>query len=471
LVERTSRWSRWLRVAAKRVGVILLIVAAATGGGAVLLYIVSHIPTPPPPAAVSDAVRTGEERIREIPGVNTVTIHTNADLKDGGPLDQPEAWLARIVVSLEPRLTDAPAVTQHVVAAAEEIGLTVATSGTLQIPPDTSGAEVSITFTGSNVPTAESESVLDLAMKLRQMSLAISVSVDAGSAMSIVTIASPAGLPEAVTATAALTQEDPERAGIVEISASGRENQNYASIWVGPDTAPPTVELLDAVARFSDDPTVSWVEFDAARDPSGAERTEPWRPHLRIKANSPDDLSAITASLTSIEVDFTGAGAPRPSFSAFALSDTDPHSVEVEGYLGLPVGSSEPDDALPGVDIVDPVQEEAAVQKGLALVNSVLQEAASTTRTGDTGNTIIVECDADAGRQVTGRVLLPVTDQIRSQEQTFAVIVESWEARGFVRSDRALGTDLFSGDGLQLSIRGTSEGISISATSTCSGRP
>lgn len=73
--------------------------------------------------------------------------------------------------------------------------------------------------------------------------------------------------------------------------------------------------------------------------------------------------------------------------------------------------------------------------------------------------------------KVTGSVLLPVSGQGLSQKNIFTEIAKAWEAQGFVRSDRALGTDIYTGDSLQLHIRGTSEGVSISATSACSGLP
>lgn len=73
--------------------------------------------------------------------------------------------------------------------------------------------------------------------------------------------------------------------------------------------------------------------------------------------------------------------------------------------------------------------------------------------------------------KVTGSVLLPVSGQSLSQEEIFTEIAKAEEAQGFVRSDRALGTDIYIGDSLQLHIRGTSEGVSMSATSACSGLP
>jgi hypothetical protein len=66
-----------------------------------------------------------------------------------------------------------------------------------------------------------------------------------------------------------------------------------------------------------------------------------------------------------------------------------------------------------------------------------------------------------------------VFDYVDSADDTYDAITESWEADGYTRSDQAMGTSIYSPitvqPVVQASIRGTSEGIRITAMAACTG--
>jgi len=77
----------------------------------------------------------------------------------------------------------------------------------------------------------------------------------------------------------------------------------------------------------------------------------------------------------------------------------------------------------------------------------------------------------DDSPQVQREVLLPVFDFTNSAEPAYAAVMESWEAVGYIHSEQATGTAIFTPQGKQpmeqATVRGTSDGIRISAMAAC----
>jgi len=79
----------------------------------------------------------------------------------------------------------------------------------------------------------------------------------------------------------------------------------------------------------------------------------------------------------------------------------------------------------------------------------------------------------DTLSQLQGTLLLPVFDYVDSADDAYDAITASWEADGYTSSDQAMGTAIYSPitdqPVVQASIRGTSEGIRVTAMTACAG--
>jgi len=199
-----------------------------------------------------------------------------------------------------------------------------------------------------------------------------------------------------------------------------------------------------------------------------------------------EDRAGVAAALAATPDEAADAGtAPRVRFSVRA-----PYSAEAEaeadegitGWLGLPLGSPEPDD-LPDEPSPEPPPAEASPPPPPVLVDVTAQEAgvrafleaaAVTTGVPAEATTVATQCeDGSAGTQATGSVLIPIFTVMDEPQPPFDAITRSWTEAGFVPGGRAMGRDYWTaGDGradgvASASIRGTSEGLSLSAESVC----
>ncbi|MDA3804610.1 hypothetical protein PED38_07365 [Clavibacter sp. CT19] len=237
----------------------------------------------------------------------------------------------------------------------------------------------------------------------------------------------------------------------------------------------PAPGVLDLLDRIDARPDVS--ELSATLGSAAS------RGGVFVESEDPAGVAAVLAA-TPDEAADAGA-APRLDFLVRAPysagRDTGP-SADLTGWLGLPLGSPEPDDLpdpyvtstpaapatpAPPYDLVDVSEQEAGVR-------AFLEAAAATTGVPAEVTTVATQCEDGAeGTQATGSVLIPIFTAMDEPQPPFDAITRSWTDAGFVPAGRAMGRDYWTaGDGradgvASASIRGASDGLHLSAESVC----
>jgi hypothetical protein len=247
------------------------------------------------------------------------------------------------------------------------------------------------------------------------------------------------------------------------------------TLSVGVTATEPGPALLSAIDGLAGRRDVSSLSS------SPGQRME--RGEVRVEA---DDVARAAAVLAATFDEAADAGSrPRTAFTVrtpYAPDRSSDDEREIQGWVGLPLGSPEPAD-LPQPEVpevpVDPPRPEAPP----ALVDVAAQEAgvrafleAAVTSAGvpaEVTSEAMTCADGSAATQAAGHVLIPVFTVMDDAQVPFDAITRSWTDAGFARSDRAMGRDYWSaGEGradgvISASIRGTADGLSISAESVC----
>ncbi|WP_043673746.1 hypothetical protein [Clavibacter michiganensis] len=223
----------------------------------------------------------------------------------------------------------------------------------------------------------------------------------------------------------------------------------------GPGTA-----LLGALDALDADPAVASL-VSAAQGLDGGRAT--------IRVSSADPLAVATA-LAATPDEAADAGTARRT--TFSVSATD-GSGTTTGWLGLPLGSSEPDDedALipPDNQLATPVDVTAEA----AAIRAFLESSVTATGVPAEVTTTSRQCTDEPGTQAEASVVVPVFTVMDDADEPFAAVIRVWSDAGLRQVDRAMGRDLWApGDGgpvglASASIRGTADGLSLSATSVC----
>lgn len=440
-----------------------------------------------PPPEVTAAIDTATEAIRQSAGVAEVTADIYpVDLKDGGPLTNPDAWTASITVEAEASGVDVRALAGSV-GQNVAVGI-VSTRAVLRIPGENGDADAQLTFTplphGSTVIT-EPDEMADAALALRELGGARSVTVFDHGDPAVVRVDSAdrwAGLTEALRA---LPGFGLDALSAVTLHTVG-DGPARGDSWLTIDTESPQVAFVRFLGELSTDGAVFSVSFtgiDTRLDASAQ------RPALRVQVSTATQVTTVAGMLTALEdADTTVRGVPRATFEV-ATRTTDPDLTRT-GYLGLPLGSAEPDDRVsdipdaapldpdaapldPGaapLDSLDPAAAAAQLEGDRALVSALLDAAGDAAGIRGPATVTIGPCGDGANEQVHGSVIIPIFEIADSADEAFDAITTAWERRGITKSDRAMGTDFYTAadDSLDtLSIRGGTAGISITVTTPC----
>ncbi|KFF59506.1 hypothetical protein JF66_10800 [Cryobacterium sp. MLB-32] len=181
---------------------------------------------------------------------------------------------------------------------------------------------------------------------------------------------------------------------------------------------------------------------------------------VTVEAESSSGRSAgsVTVTATPDSEDAGGSGVPH----AAVPDTTAPDHETPDGGAG----------DSPVVVSLDPAAADAQLQSDLARVTALLNEAGDTAGIRGVATVAITACETGVGEQVSGRVLLPIFEIVDSPMAPFDAVVESWKRRGFIATDRAMGTDLYTQQDRSDSVRsitigGTSEGLYLVAESVC----
>jgi len=222
----------------------------------------------------------------------------------------------------------------------------------------------------------------------------------------------------------------------------------------------PGPALLGALDALDADPRVTSLASTAQG--IGGDRAT-------VRVSSADPAGVATALAATPDEAADARTARRTAFSASAAHGED----ATEGWLGLPLGSPEPDDwsaltppdnqlAAP-VDVTAEAAQIAAFLEASVAATGVPAEVTTTSR----------QCLDEPGTQAQASALVPVFTVMDDAREPFAAVIRTWTDAGLGQVDRAMGLDLWAPvDGgpaglAGASIRGTADGLSLTATSVC----
>ncbi|MFT2815554.1 hypothetical protein [Leifsonia sp. A12D58] len=467
---------------------------------------------PPPPLAVTAVVDHAVAMMQAIEGVASADSRISADVLRGGPLSRAEAWSASISIEVESNLLDLEAVSsgvEHEVAAANA---TVATCGTIRIPADAGGVQASLTFSSHDGYPAGPLTPAELAaaaMSLRGVEGVTDVQVADDSRPARVSVDSPREWPRVAAGVRAVPGFGDRALAAVTLDSS------VSGSLLTLNAVSPHPRLIADLSALAMDPAIDVLAYSGASPSGNSSGLATWRPSLYVrvsadaagqaaegstaaptarskaKAAAKADVERITAMLVHLDDSQTAVeGIPRASFTvstdvAASSAETAATTIEEEGYVGLPLGSAEPDDHIvPANDpaaLGIPLEADAAaarLQSDQLLVEQLLNDAGDAAGIRGPSQVAIAACTSGAGEQVTGSVVIPIFEIADSADDAFDAITSSWVAEGYSATDRAMGRDFYSlvdphDDGAEyvelelLSIRGTADGISIQVQSEC----
>ncbi|WP_151199497.1 hypothetical protein [Cryobacterium sp. LW097] len=434
-------------------------------------------PADGPPTEVTTVVDEALTEIRATPGVASVT----ADIRVSDGFAQsdksptaPDLWDAHFTVQADDSNVDVPALAVSVDSAAQNG--TVSMSSVVRIPGEKGGADVSLSFSppGIGVITSlDPEQMADAAVALCDLPGTLSVSVFQHGEPVGIGVESASVWADLTTTVRALPGFGSGALPAITLTSPADGSSEGSSLTIDPTS--PGTGLVRFLAELSTDLAVTSVYFDGVdnRKDSAA-----WRPNLRVRVAALGDVEDVAGLLTELDDSQTQVeGLPLASFDVSLAPATATDSPEtLTGYLGLPLGSAEPDDRLAGLPgatppaVVDPADATTRIAGDLALVTALLDAAGDEAGIRGPASVTTTTCTGGSDEQVTGSVVIPIFEIADSADEAFDAITTAWEISGFSRSDRAMGTDFYSvpdGSLETLSIRGTAAGISINATAPC----
>ena len=442
---------------------------------------------PPPPASATNAVDSAVDAIRDLEGVASASSTLSPiDMKDGGPLSEMRSWSASILVDLEPDVSDLGRLATEVEAQLSSADGTVSTAGTVRIPADLGGPAATLRFERrdrSNEIVSPSEMAAAVTM-LRAVDGAQAASVSQGDPVATVDVVDPARW---AGVAAELRQLPGFGVGaLTAVSIPARSTPTGRLSLLKIDATSPHPSLIPVLGELAGDDDVLALAYEGTGVVAVSSTAPLLRPRLRVEVSGDADVERVTALLTSLDDAQTSvAGVGRAAFRVSSYADGT--TREREGFVGLPLGSAEPDDLVdaptaPDGDamvggapaiVLDPAAADARVADDRLAVMSLLEAAGDVSGIRGTADAGIATCETGVGEQVLGSVVIPIFEIADSADDAFAAITTAWIADGYTRTDRASGTDFYSAADLRgrgatsLAIRGTADGISIRATSTC----
>lgn len=415
-----------------------------------------------PPPGTDAAVDAAAAAMRDISGVASVSATVNSSGGYGAPANEPVQWSVRFAVRTDARMD----LSEVAVAVAADALIGVVPATVVLLAPRQSGAaEVELTLSPQPSGTGRTAAQMaDAALAVRTLPGAVSVSVTADGGPVAVTVESPApwsDLAEAIRAQPGFGSGVLPAVAVREVTTDDRRGSAMTIAATVPSTG--LIGLLDELGA---DQSVTTVSFDGV---TGREDPDTWRPGLTVLVAAPRDVAVIADRLAGL-ADSVGQveGIPRTSFDVAASSDS---TTRLTGYLGLPLGSGEPDDTQTALAAALPPAEAAArIDSDRSLLTALLDAAGDDAGIRGQAETTTTTCTQGTGEQVQGSVVIPIFDIADSADEGFDAITAAWESAGIIRSDRAMGRDFYTApDGAleSLSIRGTAEGISIMAVAPC----
>jgi hypothetical protein len=441
---------------------VLGLVATAALGGCSLFA------TPDPPSVVTTAVNEALSDLRATDGV----AEANGDASPidsmwgGAILDDPDSWIARFTITADSNVADLSTLADDIDETLSTARGTVTSAANVRVEAD--GSTASVLLELSTEPTISVADMVAAATLLREIDGAEAVSTYPTPAT--VVVGAPEGLAEVAAELRALPGFGTGGLHAVSLSSTATSGER-TDVSVTLDAVSPAPALIEEFEQIGSTAGVNRATLDGVRPAYPVDESGTWRPSLTIAADRATQVDAIVERLVALPDAATAvAGVPRAAFRV-----TDSRLVtEVSGFVGLPLGSEAPADGVPVPSAtstpppVDPVLAAARFEEGRVLVASLLGEAGDLAGIQGTATLDTIPCADDRGAQATGSVVIPIFEIADRADDAFARITEAWTDRGYEYADRAMGTHAYAAQGLELlTIRGTAEGIRISATADC----
>lgn len=427
--------------------------AALTTALGVLLTLAACT-SPPPPTGSEAALAKLVTRVERLPGVDTA----DGEIRQVDPKDDPHSWITSLEVQAETTdLTVAERI-RHT-AARGVTGTTL--SVTVDVPRGRASAPVAV--------DPMDPDVVDLAGRLRAEPFVRRLWLTPSDA----TIR----LVQGISFSDAVEQARP-------IIDDHPASLTRGDVSVGITATQPGPALLRAIDGFDGDgdhdvdnlfyrPGTTYA--DAAHAPAdeyGA-AAEPERPSLSIDVARPDAVADVL-----VRTKDEAADAHRAPRTAFSVGFDEPR-----GWLGLPLDARKPRDATaPGTPTSGPSPTPwvpADVSDRAATLRAFLERSADAAGVPATVTTGTEQCaptgstwSPDAtGTRATAFSIVPVFQIADDAQGPFDAVTALWTSEGFRVSGRAMGRDYWSSstgaDPATASIRGTVDGLSLSAESVC----
>jgi hypothetical protein len=431
-----------------------------------------------PPKEVSAEAETLASQIRALDGVAEVDV----DVRSRDMKDHAGDWIFyfRISTTNSKALQSSPSAIEAVTNQATVYGVdvavelpasigvapvvlrdlsatTVRAAGGLRVLPEVTAVTVGGEYGGTTVDMSPDASLAETAAALRSVT--------------------------GYGADTSLTGYDPLHTITIQWDGAVKDTSHFVEIGAtGPSD--PVLRALDGLGADSSVDRIYAVEEGSWWYPTH-------RPTIEISANSVRDV--VDRLTTTLDPAAEAGLRPRTAFRV-----TIAPGAEYDGYVGLPLGSAEPQELpAPPTPPTPPVRPEpvvgelaptvaapewvpstdpavlAQLTELTGEVEAFLHNVEAISGVTEEISTNVGPC-ATAGLQssVTGYIVLPIYDIADSADAAFAAIVGNWVQSGLNRSDRAMGLDIYSNRSadaviVDATIRGTTEGIRVSATSVC----
>jgi hypothetical protein len=428
-----------------------------------------------PPQEVSAEAETLASQIRALDGVAEVDV----DVRSRDIKDHAGDWIFyfRISTTNSKELQSAPSAIEAVTNQATVYGVDVA----VELPASIGVAPVVLRDLSATTVRAAGE--------LRALPEVTAVTVGGDYGGTTVDKSPDASLAEAAAALrsvtgfgddTSLTGYDPLRTITIQWDGAVKNTSHFVEIGAtGPSD--PVLRALDWLGADSSVDRIYAVEEGSGWSPTH-------RPTIEISADSVRDV--VHRLTTTVDPAAEAGLHPRTAFRV-----TIAPGAEYDGYVGLPLGSAEPQDLpapptppVPPEPVVGELAPTVAAPEWvpstdpavLARLTELTGEVEAFLHNAEALSGVTAEISTNAGpcataglqSSVTGYIVLPIYDIVDSADAAFAAIVGDWVHSGLNRSDRAMGLDIYSNRSahaviVDATIRGTTEGIRVSATSVC----
>ncbi|MBF4635118.1 hypothetical protein ITJ38_11945 [Agreia pratensis] len=313
---------------------------------------------PGAPDSVSAAAATAKESLSGAPGVESVSAEvTLRDYRGEGSVSDPEAWVVRLTVNAAAGGRDLERAADEVVEALVEARPEAHIYAVIVAPRLAGDADAEILF---------DENVGAGGVAAERVTAARALAAVAG--VSRVTVGrddepprvEATGIDEWPTVAAGIRASPGFGVGAVQNpsliapldSGDPLSGDGSDGLHLELGAVSPSASMIDEVTRLSEDRSVRSIWFSSGEGllPAGGVAAE--RSSLAVDVDTSADAERVANRLAGLDDQrYWTQGSGRPSFQISSPIGNSADSSAIVGYVGLPLGSAEPDDlpAAPGV--------------------------------------------------------------------------------------------------------------------------